>query len=56
MLAYALQRIALALLICTVAITGLISLIHVIPGDPVVIMLGPRATPEMREAKYREMG
>ena len=39
MLAYALQRIALALLICTVAITVLISLIHVIPGDPVVIML-----------------
>src|SRR6185295_14392231 len=56
MLAYALQRIALALLICTVAITALISLIHVIPGDPVVIMLGPRATPEMREAKFREMG
>ncbi len=56
MLAYALQRIALALLICAVAITGLISLIHLIPGDPVVIMLGPRATPEMREAKYREMG
>jgi peptide/nickel transport system permease protein len=56
MLAYALQRIALALLICTVAITALISLIHVLPGDPVTIMLGPRATQEMREAKAREMG
>ncbi|HEY7689590.1 MAG TPA: ABC transporter permease [Dongiaceae bacterium] len=56
MLAYALQRIALALLICTVAITALIGLIHVIPGDPIIIMLGPRATPEMREAKYKEMG
>jgi peptide/nickel transport system permease protein len=56
MLAYALQRIALALLICVVAITALISIIHIIPGDPVTIMLGPRATPEMREAKAREMG
>ena len=56
MLAYALQRIALALLICAVAITALISIIHIIPGDPVNIVLGPRATQEMRDAYRREMG
>src|SRR5262245_30120241 len=56
MLAYALQRIALALLICAVAITALISIIRIIPGDPVNIVLGPRATQEMRDAYKREMG
>lgn len=56
MLAYAVQRIALAALICAVAITSLISIIHVLPGDPVNIVLGPRATAEMREAKRQEMG
>ncbi|WP_119462486.1 ABC transporter permease [Rhodospirillaceae bacterium SYSU D60014] len=56
MLIYALQRIGLAMLICVVAMTVLFSIAYVIPGDPASITLGPRATPEMREALRERMG
>lgn len=56
MLIYALQRIGLAALICVVAMTILFSIAYVIPGDPASITLGPRATPEMREALRERMG
>jgi len=36
--------------------TVLFAAIHAIPGDPAIIMLGSRATPEMRERLSREMG
>jgi peptide/nickel transport system permease protein len=56
MLIYGLQRIGVAGLICLVAMTMLFSAIYIIPGDPASIALGPRATPEMKEALRLKMG
>lgn len=56
MLRYAIQRFGLGLLICLVAMTALFSLVFIIPGDPASIALGPRATPEMKEALRLRMG
>ena len=56
MLAYAVKRIGLAVLITAVALILLISTIQLIPGDPAAVLLGPLATPELREAFREEMG
>ena len=56
MLIYTIQRIGLAVVICVIAMTILFSLAYVIPGDPASIALGPRATPEMKEALRERMG
>jgi peptide/nickel transport system permease protein len=53
MLLYTAKRIALGLAIILVVVLGLFSMIHVLPGDPVVVALGPHATPLMR-ARFRE--
>ena len=53
MLLYSLKRIGLALVIIFFAMLVLFSLIHLIPGDPVSIALGPRATADI-QAKYAE--
>lgn len=53
MLSYTLRRLALAAVIVVVAVSLLYSMIHLVPGDPASIVLGPRATPEMR-AEIRE--
>ena len=50
---YALKRTGLAVVIVSVAVLLLFSLLHLIPGDPVSIALGPRATPEIIE-RYTE--
>jgi len=56
MLLYLIQRIGLSILICVTAMTLLFAAIHVIPGDPATIMLGTRATPEVRARLEKEMG
>src|ERR1700758_1853435 len=56
MLIYTLQRIGLSLLICLTSISLLFSAIHLIPGDPASIMLGSRATPELRQRLNHELG
>ncbi len=56
MLRYALRRLALALVIVTVAMAMLFGMLHLVPGDPASIALGPRATPEMREEFRVRMG
>ena len=56
MFAYTVKRIALAVLIVIVAVTILFVIIRAIPGDPASIMLGPRATPEMRANLAAKMG
>lgn len=48
---YAGKRIALSAIIVLVAILALFVMLHSIPGDPVSIALGPRATPEI-QAEY----
>ncbi|MGB7269696.1 MAG: ABC transporter permease [Albidovulum sp.] len=50
MIGYAVQRIVVAILIVLLAITALFVMIQFVPGDPVNVMLGPRATPELKEA------
>lgn len=53
---YLARRIVLAVAIIAVAITLLFVMIHSVPGDPATILLGPRATAEMKEALRTEMG
>jgi peptide/nickel transport system permease protein len=55
-LSYGVKRVGLAALITAVALVLLISMIQLIPGDPAGVLLGPLATPEMRETFRREMG
>lgn len=50
MTGYAIQRIGVAILIVLLAITALFIMIQFVPGDPANVMLGPRATPELKEA------
>ncbi len=56
MLNYTLRRLGLSIVIVSVAMSILFLMIHLVPGDPVTIALGPRATPEMREAYRARMG
>lgn len=53
---YLLKRIGLAALTVVIAVTMLYSMILAVPGDPASVILGPRATPEMREALRVQMG
>jgi len=50
MISYTIQRIFVAILIILLATTLLFIMIQFVPGDPVNVMLGPRATPELKEA------
>ena len=56
MLNYAVKRLALAVVIVSVAMFLLFSMIYLIPGDPAAVALGPRATEAMREALRIKMG
>lgn len=56
LLAYAVKRIGLAVVITALALVMLISTIQFIPGDPAAVLLGPLATPELRQAFHVEMG
>ena len=55
MLIYFVKRIGLAILIVFVAVFSLFVMLHAIPGDPVSIALGPRATPEIQAAYAAKM-
>lgn len=55
MLHYAVRRFGLALLILFVAVTVMFLMIRAVPGDPVQIMLGPRATPELQARLTAEL-
>jgi peptide/nickel transport system permease protein len=52
---YSIKRIGLSLLIVFFALLVLFSLLHIIPGDPASIALGPRATPEIQAAYAAKM-
>lgn len=56
MLQYTIQRIALALAIVFVAISALFCVMIALPGDPTSVLLGPRATPEIRAMFREQMG
>ncbi|SDG28093.1 peptide/nickel transport system permease protein [Limimonas halophila] len=50
------RRVGLAAAIVIVAVTLLYLMIHAVPGDPASIILGPRATPELKAELRAEMG
>lgn len=56
MLLYTLNRLVLAVAIVLVAMLILFSMIHLVPGDPASIVLGPRATPELIAEFRQRMG
>lgn len=56
MLLYASQRLVLSVVIVMVAVSILTLMLHVVPGDPAVMILGPRATPELIEQTREAMG
>ena len=56
MLSFALRRLGLAAVIVVVAVSALYGMIHMVPGDPATVMLGPRATPEMKAAIREQLG
>jgi len=53
---YLVKRVLLGLLIVILAVTLLFCMIHMVPGDPARILLGPRATPEMITTISAQMG
>jgi len=55
MMLYALRRLGLALVIVVCAMAVLFGMIHLVPGDPITIALGPRATEAMRAAYLAKM-
>ncbi|MGB7336426.1 MAG: ABC transporter permease, partial [Salaquimonas sp.] len=56
LLSYIIRRLGLAVIITILAVSALFLIIHMIPGDPITTMLGPRATPELRAALEARMG
>jgi peptide/nickel transport system permease protein len=56
MLLYSLKRAGLAVIITAISLILLISMIQLIPGDPAAVLLGPLASPAMREAFRQQMG
>ena len=52
---YAIRRLGLALVIVICAMAVLFGMIHLVPGDPITIALGPRATEAMRKAYLARM-
>ena len=56
MFLYLVKRVLLGLLIVVFAVTLLFCMIHMVPGDPARILLGPRATPEMITTISMQMG
>ncbi len=56
MLIYLFKRLGLAAIIVVIAVSLLYGMIHAVPGDPLSIVLGPRATPEMRAELALRMG
>ena len=53
---YIAQRLALSVAIVAIALALLFGMIHLVPGDPASIALGPRATPELIQEFRQRMG
>lgn len=51
-----LRRLQLSLLIIFLAVTALYVMIHMVPGDPINVLLGPRATPELKQELIDRLG
>ena len=55
MLYYVLKRFGMSLLVALIAMVFLATMVHFIPGDPVRVILGPRASPTLSERVRQEM-
>lgn len=53
---FVIRRLAIGCLVIIAAMASMVAMLHLVPGDPAKIMLGPRATPELREALMARMG
>ncbi|MGN6551896.1 MAG: ABC transporter permease [Pararhizobium sp.] len=53
---YLVRRVLLAVAIVVIAVTLLFLMIHAVPGDPAAVLLGPRATPELKAELHAQMG
>ncbi len=47
MLVYVVKRLLMTLLVLLLVVVFLSLLVHIVPGDPVTLILGPRATPDL---------
>ncbi len=56
MATYVLKRLVAMVPVLLLVSIVIFSLLHLTPGDPVVVMLGEEATPESRDALRRELG
>ena len=56
MLRFIIRRGLLSLLILFLAVSLLFGMIHMVPGDPATVMLGPKATPELKAELSQRMG
>ncbi len=56
MLKYAIQRLLLSAVIVIIAVTLMFIMIRSVPGDPVSVILGPRATVELKAQLIEQMG
>ena len=56
MFSYLVRRVLAVIPVMAVVVTVVFLLIHLIPGDPVGVMLGPDATPAQIEATRRSLG
>jgi peptide/nickel transport system permease protein len=53
---YLFARLSTALGVVLIILVGLVLLPHMVPGDPITSVLGPRATAELVETARQEMG
>jgi peptide/nickel transport system permease protein len=53
---FLLRRALTSLLILGLAVSLLFCIVHMVPGDPASVMLGPRATPELKAEIGQRMG
>jgi peptide/nickel transport system permease protein len=56
MLKFITRRVALSLLILFLAVSLLFAMIHMMPGDPASVILGPKASPELKAELTQRMG
>ena len=56
MTAYLVRRLLAVIPVMVVVVTIVFLLIHLIPGDPVAVMLGPDATPAQIEGTRAALG
>jgi peptide/nickel transport system permease protein len=56
MTAYLIRRLLAVIPVMAVVVTVVFLLIHLIPGDPVAVMLGPDATPDQIESTRKAIG